>query len=65
MNPEIAVNHLTFYFDAVADDIDGKGWCVEFSDSSSTIRFETFLQATFYAQQFTPWLLGTNKEKEQ
>ena len=65
MNTEIAVNHITLYFDAVAEDIDGKGWCVEFSDSDITVRFQTFLQATIYTQNFTPWLLGDTKEKQQ
>lgn len=62
MNHDIAVNHITLYFDAVMEEDDGNGWCVEFSDSDITVRFSTFMEATMYTQIFTPWLMGNNKE---
>lgn len=60
MNSEtgVSTNHIIIYFDTQCAEIDGRGWCVDTSDSEITERFGTFLEATMYSSKYTPWLMG-------
>lgn len=56
MNEYPQVNHIVIYHDKETEELDGKGWCVEFSDADTTNRFGTISGALAYASLFRDWL---------
>lgn len=52
----LTANHLIVYFDNDMNASDGKGWCVESSDSEMTVRFGTMDGALAYARTEENWL---------
>jgi len=54
----INVNHIVIYFDRDLSERDGRGWCVESSDSEMTVRFGTIAGAFAYASTEEQWLRG-------
>jgi hypothetical protein len=51
------------YFDSIAESLDGKGWCLESSDSEMTVRYGTLAGALAYAYTEKTWLEHNNKER--
>lgn len=59
-----SVIHMVVYYDHDANSIDGKGWCVEFSDSETTNRFGTFAGAMAYMDLFANSLKNSKTVKQ-
>lgn len=53
----LSVNHIIIYFDPEMNESDGRGWCLESSDSETTVRFGTLAGVLAYAETEEPWLL--------
>lgn len=56
-NLSIKANHLIIYYDQDMNLSDGRGWCLESSDSETTVRFGTLAGVLAYAETEEPWLL--------
>jgi hypothetical protein len=56
MNCHPSGNHIIIYYDAAMDAADGRGWCVEASDSDMTTRFGTMAGSLAYARTEENWL---------
>lgn len=63
MTTQPNTNHLMIYFDSIAESLDGKGWCLESSDSEMTVRYGTLAGALAYAYTEKTWLEHNNKER--
>ena len=57
--------HLTIYYDNDMYEADSKGWCVEFSDGSTTHRFQTLSEVNLFIMDNIWWLSHYNTDKEQ
>lgn len=54
----LTANHIVVYFDGDMKSSDGKGWCLESSDSEMTVRFGTMDEALAYARTEQNWLMS-------
>jgi len=60
----LTAKHLIIYFDPEMEASDGKGWCVETSDSDMTVRYGTMAGALAYAKTEERWLALPNERKQ-
>lgn len=57
---------VTIYYEEITrEDVYTRNWCVDFSNGDTVKRFRTFFEASMYASQYTPWLMGVTQNKEK
>lgn len=49
-------NYITIYHDEEMEASDGRGWCLESSDSEMTVRFGTLAGVLAYASTEESWM---------